>query len=1504
MDDARVVRQNCSAVLAMVITLLSSNTKHERQILDAPTLQDMHATPSSIASSARILTRKVVNARTKAAPSRCEAKASDSNLGRKAAIVDDQPPPPPTQKSAVRSSSHGASLALVDSASSPKIQVEARVKAALSSALLHRQENVGVSTKYIENLEQHPTSTNATTPLYDHMQTIARSGCPRGYLRTTSGGYRAPNEGLTHHRPSIFYLNDTKPPKDWADEQLGYQLNRIIVPNVHPFPIRNQYLGLAPRNRPATSATIFKEHRDITSFAAYAGAVGLDPTHPRAARLRTMFPNAGLPVPRRNDTLQFNLRPRTLPFVPKLQRPSCNATEPTQAYNSDVTMLSTPDGEVSAETDVPTATNASQDEWVETGGKKKNSEPEKHTLPVGPAALDVGLPLSPISPADVRRAVAWSPSVGARTPTNVKASGEVLKGDPRCDSTDNIALLIDSKRTDSGFIPSRTNSGLALSSASTHVPSIRGGIAMQNTSARRGLVTQDDNVLERILKERTATSWKQEVRAQRKMATSMIQRSAIEAKIEWRDALKQSVLNAPAKDDELMTRTLSANRTGQSAEEKLVESLQLDSDEIMFACASTLPIGMVTKLEPLAREYNSSLDGGHHLMLALSVRRRLQRILARWVEEFELSQLAVALGLWRINVWELKREKTWCEYRFEGAAARLSRFFQNRCYRIIVHAFARLASHTSWLIFIERAAATLKLQTAYRRMCAQRDFIARHDAQAINGAYADVSLATERDSTRVRFRIHSRVRLERRGLWSAATVIQNQQRRRMVLAYYQYVRMTATKLASVIRMWPLRRLYLLMRQCAITIEASIIMFLARQPYVRLCSATLTAQRVARGHAGRMHAYGMLLARRREIERRASAPQVIQQCWRGFLARQRVNGIHADIRQTHWAGLKLQFAWYRRKGSFATFVLLSCLRVSDEEDQEYAAHVRLCTRKMAARRISIYFRTRWSRVRTNAAVIIAASWRQFVATNEVLKLRKLRWAHRKLQHFVRARMKQRHASARRIVFFWWRSNPDGFRVHFQRFLEAIDAAEDEETHQIRDAAASTIQAIIHGQTTRRQLQQERVILAIQCRWRITRAHQEAMRRRYEKQSKFVRFLANRPIRDTVFNELNRYRRCLHKNAAEIQAAIRGFLTRHILQQTTIYAHSITSAAMALQRMARHHSRYAAALRQLDATRRKKISMFVYCETFDEVLRQISQCQEMPHSVQKPWLWYKVDDTWCGVGPHAVCRRSGNVEAIQALTHKTVSIHGLPSRRKVGRPSSSYKEVADTSLQNVRLIAQSIICSNATFDSQKRLSGIVLRNETMVNAKKHLDECAPLTTASGRHTAALLVCALCFAGLSQRLAETVSCPEDIESIVKLDKLPYPCRKLVHAFSQERLLADGDAPRDLSRGMMRQFCARYSDAEKALRALRSKEFARLPWVPCRSEIDLDYARVKHSYEVRRDALERLRLFLERRDRENFERSRMGTAIVAALGAADLAVDLAKTRAVCQTKAAFHPV
>ena len=97
--DARVVRQNCATVLAMVMSVLSSSASESWSSSPAQALASMRETPESVVASAKVLAVTIERKRERAA---CEArerrKAATRGGGGGGDSVDQRPPKIPEQR--------------------------------------------------------------------------------------------------------------------------------------------------------------------------------------------------------------------------------------------------------------------------------------------------------------------------------------------------------------------------------------------------------------------------------------------------------------------------------------------------------------------------------------------------------------------------------------------------------------------------------------------------------------------------------------------------------------------------------------------------------------------------------------------------------------------------------------------------------------------------------------------------------------------------------------------------------------------------------------------------------------------------------------------------------------------------------------------------------------------------------------------------------------------------------------------------------------------------------------------------------------------------------------------------------------------------------------------------------------------------------------------------------------------------------------------------------------
>jgi hypothetical protein len=93
------------------------------------------------------------------------------------------------------------------------------------------------------------------------------------------------------------------------------------------------------------------------------------------------------------------------------------------------------------------------------------------------------------------------------------------------------------------------------------------------------------------------------------------------------------------------------------------------------------------------------------------------------------------------------------------------------------------------------------------------------------------------------------------------------------------------------------------------------------------------------------------------------PLIIQSRWRAYLALQYVRARRQHQKAEFLAVLRIQLAWYRRQGDFATFVLWGCLR----------EQVTRLFRNRNARVVQVAYRIFRRTCRRRAALLIQCIW---------------------------------------------------------------------------------------------------------------------------------------------------------------------------------------------------------------------------------------------------------------------------------------------------------------------------------------------------------------------------------------------------------------------------------------------------------------------------------------------------------------------------------------------------
>ena len=1496
--DARTARQNCATVLGLV-ELLAAGDRAAAPSAREP-LRHLPAEPESVLARAKVmrhaLARKKRRARDELNRELAAARAEVARrLASEAADADDADASDggdapedaaPTEDAFFDAE---AALAALNAASDPDRGVEAKVEAVERS-----QPKPGTVTMshalaaYVQKLDARAASAAAAVPRYDHRRSVARANAPGGYVRTRRGAYRAAAAPPPRRRPMVAFLDDVAAPRDLAraplrrsgsapgapldaDAALGYRAPQLVVAAPRPRPSRGDPLAVPPRardaveraRRPATSDAVLDEYERVAALRTYAGMALRDPAHPRAAALRALLPDAARAA-RRPAWLEPALAPLARP-------PALTATAPPSLLTA-AAAPARPTAPLALATSTTTTTTTLA------------------AAPLSAEAPPAEEPLVAVSAASVERAVAWTPRRGARpTPPATLDGGSSLGRGTSLWSASSPSRAGAPREAMSPPAVGGWDSYAAREARRTAVdadaPEAAGG------ALPAALALYDGGDDERRAVARVAAAEARAgaraaagappafrpavaaARAERKEATRTLRRAAAEAKAAWRAARTRAIVqHGPVEawapdDDAAMARVAASRDVMLRAEAKAAATHRVEAHARVDAQLRALPLRLLA---------SAFCGGATAAAAAAAVRDRLRAALGRWVEEFERAQRTAALALWRVAGLELRRAEARVAYARHAGAQKLGRFLARCRRRGATRCLHKWVSRTGWAIFFERAAGALRVQTCYRRARERARFVAAHDANPLY-AFAAVALGEARAAADCAFRLDDRVRAERREMWFAATVIQARQRRNEWRGYYLLALRAATVFVALYRMWPVRRRYARLRNAAICVEASAHMFLARRPFLRARAAARTVARTVRGHLGRLRAAGARAARRRAREDAVVAPRTAQRYLRGCLAREAVAAHKRELAKEERCALRLQCAWYRNRDAFTTFLLLGCLRTTDEDDKAHEKLMRRYMRGKAATLVKKRHGAHRGRVANAAARRVQGAWLRYDSHDYVMRLRRQKWARRKIRCFLTARMNHRHDSSRRIAFCWWRALPGRFLRHLEHAIARFEAGEERLEAAAREDAAATIQAVINGQLTRARLRNAAAAVTAQTAVRGWQARLAARARRERRKETFVGRAVDRPLRDALLSRLNDYRRALHVWAAPIQARGRGWLTRSALRRVERAAGAFAVAAATIQRTQRSRARLALARAAVAAAKRARLGAYRSCGAVADVLGAVASTAGPPAGGAEPWLWFSPADPWAGVTAGALARRAGRPEAGAMLANRRIStLRQLADHRRRAGRLSARQEADEDALAECASLARAVL---------RRAAG-----EGAADGDAAALEAARPLRGDERPRAILEVCALRFGNLSRRRRDAGDA-----SGVELAALPRPCQALVKA------LADGDrpAPRDLSRAAYARFVARHGDAARALQALEDGELGGPPWAASKAERDADDKRIRETLLHGRVALEKCWALLEEREGALAADGLLGSTVLSALADGAAVREVAAERSAAAAKA-----
>jgi len=611
-------------------------------------------------------------------------------------------------------------------------------------------------------------------------------------------------------------------------------------------------------------------------------------------------------------------------------------------------------------------------------------------------------------------------------------------------------------------------------------------------------------------------------------------------------------------------------------------------------------------------------------------RKRLQSAFGKWVRGFELAQMTVGMAMFKMNMDEQIRREQSLVYRQQAGRRLLKVIILEIDLRLYKRTFERWSNTTSWLIYKERDEAAVKIQATILRYQGLVRFINLHDVKPIGGPLSDIPLAPYRHSKDVTCRIYPRIRTERRRFWNSSLSIQT--RYRMVTQRNLYVLMKASSIIceSVWRMYVKRREYMKLRYFAIVIESAARMCVKKWQYKKIKTASVVAIRVYRGHLARMEFLRRQKARRIALERLLSAPPPIQRRWRVKMACRVLEKKRADKIELFYAAVRLQCFWYKHQGNFPTFVLLGCLRETDALEKAFNKKIKLYGKAAQAKKIQRMYRDHLQVRHDSASLRIQCMARAAMGTDLVERLRREKWANRKLRYWSRGMMKKRKQASSKIAFGWWRAKKGRFLNHL------IEMSQKEDNHlkaivrAKKDAAATTLQAITHGVWTRRHIGRTRSAIKIQKIMRGYIGKRIALNRLRDIQNNVVSKFMERMLHQAKIVEMNRIRLLKKTSATKISSLQRGFSVRLRLYKKRKKEKRENDAATFLQIRYRKMIQVKRARTKLLQMKRKLTNPFREEKNLTSL---VDKC------LSKTMLLYHPENVMCGVGLESFCQRLG-------------------------------------------------------------------------------------------------------------------------------------------------------------------------------------------------------------------------------------------------------------------------
>ena len=715
-----------------------------------------------------------------------------------------------------------------------------------------------------------------------------------------------------------------------------------------------------------------------------------------------------------------------------------------------------------------------------------------------------------------------------------------------------------------------------------------------------------------------------------KAAAKAVAETLLEAKAANRARRLQAVVHAPdLSSQQLKVSGAREHRTYMAGFEAELKTVLAHKQSIQQEMLSSIEL----QHQALPLRFLFTVPGG-----PTYCRVRLRRALSYWVAEFEKNQCVVALALWRIAVDRFKFKEATEVYHKGAGSSKLTAIMHKMQLALKARVLRKFAHKVSWCIFEHRNASALIVQRMLRRVKGLERFLWMHDSIPFGGLLADMDMDECRFLTK---QVAPRVREDKRKFWRASIRVQTAWRRVVLVRWWHELTATISILQALIRAVPIRKLFRKLKRASVVIEAIVRMALARWPYLKYGHRVRTLQRVIRGHAARLIVYRRALVKARGAKHGLAEPLMIQCLWRAFLAKQCVRALRQRGKVEFLAALRIQYSWYKRQGNFSTFVLLGVLRESDQRERNVKKMVNRLYRRYNAKLVQALWRQhrRWQRLRS--ALKIQCAWRMYANFVKVGRMRRERWAGRKLLHWAKGCGRRRNRAARKITLWYRKAVPGRFLAHLRSTLAKVEELELVAGRRARHEAAALIQALFHGIWVRLQVRRLTAALRVQRVARGMFGRRRALMVLRHVQRTVSALFVEKLQKEGILREQARRRRVQNSAAQLIQALGRRFIVQCALHRVRLVLREQMVAAMRVQRKFRGHVRVAGAMKDLIVQRRRFLNPFKDLGKATEVLGA---------SLSRASTFYASRDPYAGLGLPTVLRRLGLDDAARALRDK--------------------------------------------------------------------------------------------------------------------------------------------------------------------------------------------------------------------------------------------------------------